>query len=74
MTILLYHGMRREELCKLKVIAPQSREGVSHFKIHGKGGKIRFIPVNPVAQRLVSEYLADSGHGNEGGWSACQPR
>lgn len=65
LAILLYHGIRREELCKLKVKDIQSREGVSHFMINGKGGKIRFIPVNPVAQRLVSEYLCDSGHGDD---------
>ncbi|MDH5677032.1 MAG: tyrosine-type recombinase/integrase, partial [Nitrospinota bacterium] len=65
LAVLLYHGIRREELCRLKVKDIQSREGVTHFRIEGKGGKIRFIPVNPVAQRLVSEYLADAGHGEE---------
>ena len=65
LAILLYHGMRREELCNLKVKDLQSREGVSHFKIHGKGGKIRFIPVNPVAQRLISAYMEACGHKEE---------
>lgn len=59
---LLYHGMRREELCRLKVKDIQSREGVVHFRILGKRDKIRFIPVNPMAQRLIEEYLAIAGH------------
>jgi integrase/recombinase XerD len=34
-----------------------TREGVVHFRIRGKGSKIRCIPVNPAAQRLIEEYL-----------------
>src|SRR6266404_4019568 len=30
---LLYHGIRREELCRLKVRDVQSRQGVVHFRI-----------------------------------------
>ncbi len=54
---LLYHGLRREELCKLKVKDLQSREGVLHLRIHGKGSKIRFVPLHPMAQRLIEDYL-----------------
>lgn len=59
---LLYHGMRREELCKLKVKDMQSREGVLHFRIEGKGGKIRYVPIQPMAQRLIEDYLFEVGH------------
>ena len=59
---LLYHGMRREELCKLKVKDLQSREGVRHLRIHGKGSKIRFVPLHPMAQRLIEDYLSEAGH------------
>ena len=59
---LLYHGLRREEVCKLKVKDIQSREGVLHFRVHGKGGKIRFVPVQPMAQRLIENYLLEAGH------------
>ena len=55
---LLYHGIRREELCGLRVKDIQSRQGVMHFRVKGKRGKIRFVPVNAVAQRLIEEYLA----------------
>ena len=40
----------------------QSREGVVHFRVLGKREKIRFIPVNPKAQRLIEDYLAMAGH------------
>ena len=60
---LLYHGIRREELCGLRVRDMQSRQGVMHFRIKGKRDKIRFVPVHAMAQRLIEEYLALAGHG-----------
>jgi integrase/recombinase XerD len=59
---LLYHGLRREELCRLRVHDLQNREGVPHFKIHGKRRKVRFIPLHPMAQRLIEQYLTRAGH------------
>ena len=59
---LLYHGIRREELCTLRVKDLHSREGVFHFRIKGKRDKVRFIPVNAAAQRLIDDYLASAGH------------
>jgi integrase len=32
----LYHGLRREELCNLRMRDLQQREGVLHFRVHGK--------------------------------------
>jgi integrase/recombinase XerD len=62
---LLYHGMRREELCTLKVKDLQSRQGVIHFKVKGKRGKIRFVPAHAQAQRLIETYLLAAGHGDD---------
>lgn len=63
LAILLYHGLRREELCKLEVQDLHQREGVLHLRVNGKGGKLRFIPVaNEAAQRIVA-YLEKAGHG-----------
>jgi integrase/recombinase XerD len=62
---LLYHGIRREELCLLGL---QSRQGVMHFRIKGKRDKIRFVPVHAMALRLIGEYLealAKHGGGQE---------
>ena len=45
---LLYHAIRREELCKLKVGDVQQRQGVPYLRIEGKGDKIRYIePPSP---------------------------
>jgi integrase/recombinase XerD len=60
---LLYHGIRREELCLLRLRDIQSRQGVMHFRIKGKRDKIRFIPVHPMVLRLIGEYLEAGKHG-----------
>jgi integrase/recombinase XerD len=59
---LLYHGIRREELCGLRVKDLHSRQGVMHFRIKGKRAKIRFVPVNAAAQRTIEAYLSMAGH------------
>jgi integrase/recombinase XerD len=61
---LLYHGIRREELCLLRLRDIQSRQGVMHLRVTGKRSKIRYVPIHPLAQRLIEEYLAALGkHG-----------
>ncbi|MDZ3838891.1 MAG: hypothetical protein U0S49_16135, partial [Rhodospirillales bacterium] len=39
--------LRREELCLLKVKDVTQRRGVAHLRIHGKGSKIRYLPLHP---------------------------
>jgi integrase/recombinase XerD len=70
---LLYHGIRREELCGLKVRDMQSRQGVMHFRVKGKGDKIRFVPMHPMAQRLIEEYLALAGHAADAAGPVFRP-
>ena len=61
---LLYHALRREELCKLRVKDfKHERRGVAHLKVSGKGEKTRYVPLHPAASRLILEYLAMAGHG-----------
>lgn len=62
---LLYHGIRREELCRLRVKDVQNRQGVDHFRIKGKRDKIRFIPVHAAALRLIEDYLVLAKHGED---------
>lgn len=59
---LLYHGLRREELCTLKVGDLHLREGVLHLRVDGKGGKTRFLPVAVEAARRIEAYLEKAGH------------
>ena len=63
---LLYHALRREELCRLKVKDfKRARRGVPHLKVSGKGGKTRYVPLHPAAGTLITEYLEATGHGTD---------
>ena len=67
LAMLLYHGLRREELCRLSVKdAQQMRRGVMHLRVQGKGGKTRYVPLHPAAGMLIAEYLEGAGHGADG--------
>ena len=61
----LYHGLRVQELCSLKVGDIQERRGVVHFRIHGKRSKLRYVPVHPEALTRIHDYLAVGGHIDE---------
>lgn len=61
LAVLLYHALRRAELCSLRVRDYAIRRGVQTLAVHGKGGKIRYLPVHPAAVRLIEEYL-DAGN------------
>ncbi len=53
---LLYHALRREELCHLKIKdARHERRGVAHLKVRGKGGKTRYVPLHPAVGTLIAE-------------------
>jgi len=63
---LLYHALRRDELCKLSVKDFKcERRGVPHLKVSGKGGKTRYVPLHPAASTLITEYLEAAGHGEQ---------
>lgn len=61
--MLLYHGLRREEAELLRLSDLQERRGIKHLRIHGKGGKLRFLPLHPIAFERIHAYLELSGHG-----------
>jgi integrase/recombinase XerD len=62
LAVLLYHALRRAELCGLRVKDLAERRGVLSITVHGKRGKIRYVPVHPKAAALISDYLDASGH------------
>ncbi|MHC8297680.1 tyrosine-type recombinase/integrase [Pseudomonas sp. LB3P58] len=62
LAVLLYHGLRREEASRLQVDDLQQRRGLQHLRIHGKGGKLRYVPLHPVAAERLHTYLEASGH------------
>jgi integrase/recombinase XerD len=64
LSTLLYHALRREELCKLRVKDfRQSRRGVPHLNVSGKGEKTRYLPLHPGTNALIHDYLEAAGHG-----------
>lgn len=62
LAVLLYHGLRREEAARLSVQDMQERRGIKHLRVHGKGGKLRYLPMHPVALGRIHAYLEASGH------------
>lgn len=65
LSTLLFHGLRRAELCLLKVGDIESRRGVPHLKVQGKGGKTRFVPVHPHSLQRIADYLERAGRGED---------
>jgi site-specific recombinase XerD len=65
LSTLLYHGLRREELCTLKVRDITQRRGVLHLRVHGKGGKTRYLPLHPGTAERITEYVEALGHGGD---------
>ncbi len=59
--ILLYLGLRREELCKLTLGDLGEERGYRTLLIHGKGGKTRKLPVPVRVMRDIEAYLAATG-------------
>lgn len=37
LAVLFFHGLRRKELCKLRVKDVEQRHGVMHLRVHGTG-------------------------------------
>ena len=46
---------------------------MAHLKIHGKGGKTRYVPLHPAASGLIGDYLEAAGHGADGTGALFRP-
>jgi site-specific recombinase XerD len=62
-SVLPYHGLRREEPCQLKVRDIHARRGVLHLRMHGKGNKLRHLPLHAGSAERIHAYLEAAGHG-----------
>jgi len=65
LAVLLYHALRREELCRLRVRDIQQDRGNQYFIVHGKGDKIRQLLIPPICLPLLNDYLDAHGHGDD---------
>lgn len=54
--VLMYHGLRREEGAQLQTGDLLERRGIKHLRIHGKGGKLRWLPLHQVAAERIYAY------------------
>lgn len=61
LAVLLYHGLRREECAQLQLGDLQERRGIKHLRVLGKGGKVRYLPLHPVAAARLYAYLEADG-------------
>jgi integrase/recombinase XerD len=74
LSTLLFHALRRDELCKLKVRDfRHARKGVPHLKVSGKGGKVRYLPLHPGTHGLIHEYLEAAGHSEDDAGALFRP-
>jgi site-specific recombinase XerD len=74
LSTLLFHALRREELCRLKVKDSQhARKGVPLLKVSGKGGKTRYVPLHPGTSALIHDYLDAAGHGTDDAGALFRP-
>jgi site-specific recombinase XerC len=74
LSTLLYHALRREELCKLKVKDfRHARRGVPHLRVCGKGEKTRHLPLHPGTNALIHDYLEVAGHGADENGALFRP-
>jgi integrase/recombinase XerD len=74
LSTLLYHALRREELCKLKVKDFRNmRRGVPHLIVWGKGEKTRYLPLHPGTNELIHDYLEAAGHGADENGALFRP-
>ncbi|MGG5812223.1 tyrosine-type recombinase/integrase [Falsiroseomonas sp. CW058] len=74
LSTLLFHALRRDELCKLRVRDfRHARKGVPHLRVSGKGGKTRYLPLHPGTNALIHDYLDTAGHGDDDGGALFRP-
>jgi integrase/recombinase XerD len=73
LSVLLFHALRREELCTLKVKDIHDRRGVKHLRVHGKGGKLRNVPLHPHSGGLIDDYLLANGHAADAAGALFRP-
>jgi integrase len=62
---MLYQGLRREEVARLRVKDMRLSGGFLQLEVRGKGGKTRYLPVNAHTAGAVHHYLNEAGHSTD---------
>ena len=66
LSVMLYQGLRREEVARLRVKDLRLNAGFLQLEVRGKGGKTRYLPVNVHTAVAVNAYLVEAGHLTDG--------
>lgn len=62
LAVLLFHTLRRAEVSALRVEDYAARRGIMTLCVHGKGGRIRYVPVKPEGVTLIGCLSTGSDH------------
>ena len=73
LAVLLYHGLRRDEVARLTVGSLHEHRGVPHLRVLGKGSKTRPVPVHPAALSALGDYLELAPHRRDRNAPLFQP-
>ncbi|PON15813.1 hypothetical protein C2W62_21830 [Candidatus Entotheonella serta] len=69
LAVLLYLGLRRDELCRLKVGDVRRRNGQAYLRVEGKGAKVRHVALDDTTHERIRAYLKAAGQARErSGW------
>ena len=72
--MLLFHALRREKLCKLRVRdVRHARKDVPHLRVSGKGSKTPYLPLHPGTNTLVHDYVEAAGNGADEAGALFRP-
>jgi site-specific recombinase XerD len=59
--VMLYNGLRRNEVVSMNVEHIKVIDGNNMLEIHGKGDKVRTIPLHDDAKKAILAYLGSEG-------------
>jgi site-specific recombinase XerD len=72
-SVLLYPRPAPRALCQLKVRDIRARRGVLLLRAHGKGNKLRYLPLHTGSAERIHAYLEVAGHGDQPNAPLFQP-
>jgi site-specific recombinase XerD len=69
LAVLLFLGLRRQELCRLRVGDVCRHRGQAHLRVLGKGDQVRYVALDDATHGRIRAYLDAAGHAKElQGW------
>jgi hypothetical protein len=57
--------LRAPDAKTLRGLRDRALLSVVHLRVHGKGGKLRYVPLHPATSRRLDDYLQEVGHADK---------